>query len=844
MCDKYFHRKIIPLGTKVFALVLMLISFAGGSSTVEAGPKLTPSLISLEATEKELGLARIWAVDDGEKVKREDLNHPLATSSDNPVWDGVKIALFGARNEIVAFQLILESAAAGAEDIDVFITDLSRGSYSIPNSRAGSSDPYDYRGKRIELFLEHYIQIVDPSRGGSSWSQAAKPSSDYLGWVPDALIPFSADPDVGGAPFDIPANSNQGVWVDLWIPRDAPEGLYTGEVQILSGNKISHKIPIEVSVLNFTLPDETHFPNMFVISPGEIAARHGVKVDSDEYYEIETRYHQMAHRHRFDLVQAVRNLSQMRRYHHRYLTGSLYTDRYEYDGPGEGIGNQTFSIGLYGNLPAEYGDKPPEWSKESWWQGTNEWAAWFQENAPHVSISKFLGPDEPDSASDLRAIQAQANWSHSNPDIGNTIPTFVTTWIDPDYQGYVDVWSTSANYTLSGTTPGTNSEDVAAEILGGNAWGVYNGYRPATGSTLIDTDAIDFRVIPWIGWKYDLDHYFYWMTTYWVKSSESGRRKNVFTNPRTTEFQRNGAGTFFYPGQDRVYVEADRRLPGPLSSIRMKNWRRGMQDYEYLWLAQELGLGSEVERIVDWVVPAALWDTNPNKAISWPARGYGFETFRQELAELISETMSTFHPSLPSKEVDFRDVPENHPYRSQIESLYRLGYFAGCSQDPPTFCPERPLSRAEGAVLFGRVVYGPSANPDIPDQANFTDLSPTGEFSWATPWATQLWQAGFMRPCLQQPSKFCPDNPLTRLDSVLITLRWIFGPDYVPTTAEGLFSDVSIHWWGAGWMEEAYTLGILGPCQKDGALQSCPYEAMSRAEAAAMVVRILGLEVQ
>ena len=843
MFNKYFQREMISLGTKVFALVFMLISYSGGPSTVEAGPTLTPSLVSFEATEKEPGLARVWAVDDGEKVKREDLNHPLATGSDNSVWDGVKIALFGARNEIVAFQLILESAAAGAEDIDVFITDLSRGSYSIPNSRAGSSDPYDYRGVHIELFLEHYIKIADPSRGGSAWSQAAKPSSDYMGWIPDALIPLSVDQELGGAPFDIPANSNQGIWVDMWIPRDTPEGLYTGEVQILSGNKISRKIPIEVSVLNFILPDETHFPNMFAISPGEIATRHGVKVDSDEYYEIETRYHQMAHRHRFDLVQAVRNLSQVRRYHHRYLTGKLYTDRYGYDGPGEGIGNQTFSIGLYGNVPTDYGSEPPDWSKESWWQGSNEWAAWFQDNAPNVYISKFLLPDEPDSESDLRTIQAQADWSHSNPDIGNTIPTFATTWIDSDYQGYVDTWSTSANHTLSGTYPGTDSDDVKSEIEAGNAWGVYNGYRPATGSTLIDTDAIDFRVIPWIGWKYDLDHYFYWMTTYWAKSSESGRRKNIFTNPRTATVQKNGSGTFFYPGEDHVYYEEDRGLPGPLASIRMKNWRRGMQDYEYLWLAQELGLGSEIEQMVDQIVPSALWDASLDDPISWPARGYGFETIRQELAELISEEMSTAQRPLPSKDVNFQDVSENHPYQSQIESLYQLGYFYGCSQAPLAFCPERSLSRAEGAVLFGRVVYGPSAKPDSTDQANFADLSPTGEFSWAAPWATQLWQGGFISPCLQEPSKFCPDSPITRLDSVLITLRWIFGPEYVPTQPEGLFSDVSIHWWGTAWMEEAYTLGILGSCQDEGALQSCPYEALSRAEAAAMVVRLLGIEI-
>jgi hypothetical protein len=64
------------------------------------------------------GIQRIWAVDDGEKIKREDLQHPLADSSKNMVWDGEKIQIFGARNEIVAFQLIIEAGASGASDVD------------------------------------------------------------------------------------------------------------------------------------------------------------------------------------------------------------------------------------------------------------------------------------------------------------------------------------------------------------------------------------------------------------------------------------------------------------------------------------------------------------------------------------------------------------------------------------------------------------------------------------------------------------------------------------------------------------------------------------------------------
>ena len=83
---------------------------------------------------------------------------------------------------------------------------------------------------------------------------------------------------------------------------------------------------------------------------------------------------------------------------------------------------------------------------------------------------------------------------------------------------------------------------------------------------------------------------------------------------------------------------------------------------------------------------------------------------------------------------------------------------------------------------------------------------------------------------------------MTRLDSVLVTLRWLYGQDYVPPAAKGTFADISTHWWGTGWMEEAYRMGILGYCENSGALRSCPYEPLSRAEAAAMVVRLLGIE--
>jgi len=73
---------------------------------------------------------------------------------------------------------------------------------------------------------------------------------------------------------------------------------------------------------------------MFGYNPGNIARRHNVERGSDEYYKLEMKYHQLAHRHRFDLVTGVRNLGDMTKFYKRYYTGEVYNDANGYYGPG------------------------------------------------------------------------------------------------------------------------------------------------------------------------------------------------------------------------------------------------------------------------------------------------------------------------------------------------------------------------------------------------------------------------------------------------------------------------------------------------------------------------------
>src|SRR5215813_14848499 len=71
----------------------------------------------------------IWAVSDGEKIERDDLNSPLKRA--NSVWaastpNGRRIKLFGARNEIIAFQLIVEAKERGIDSLSVSLRELAR----------------------------------------------------------------------------------------------------------------------------------------------------------------------------------------------------------------------------------------------------------------------------------------------------------------------------------------------------------------------------------------------------------------------------------------------------------------------------------------------------------------------------------------------------------------------------------------------------------------------------------------------------------------------------------------------------------------------------------------------
>jgi len=583
-------------------------------------------VVGLCAT-SQAGLQATWAVDDGEKVFQDELNHPLKSGgAGNSVWDGSKARLFAARNEVVAFQLILQADAAGASQVDVHVSDLVNGAASIRGSHP-LPPPNNYLGVRVELFTEHYFDITTPSWnspcGGFYWTGEANPH--ITGKIPDALVPFSALPGKGGAPFNIGPSLNQGVWVDIYVPRDAAPGLYSGAITISVQGSPAGTIPLELEVLDLTLPDKNHYKSMVFYARSSILERHDTGYCTPEMWEMVRNYYRMAHRHRLELIgcgnwDEIANLPGT-------LSGETYTQAHGYDGPGEGLGESLFSISTYG---VYFEDNEAAYRAES-----DAWVNWFTANAPDVEYFLYL-TDEP--GPDMYPwIQERASWIHNNPGPGQSLPVFMTRAPIESLIGSIDIWCCQA--------PSYYPDDVAAAQARGERVWLYAGNRPQTTADATDEYGIAFRLKPWIAYYCGIPRWFTWESTHYYNNRNEVNpdgRKNVWVDPVTFMEEvagapcpygtGNGDGVLFYPGQDALFPEEDRNYPGPISSIRMKMYRRGIQDVEYMWLARYAGWGAQVNAILKSLLPHVMWDAVP--VPDWSNRNADYEAARRQLANL------------------------------------------------------------------------------------------------------------------------------------------------------------------------------------------------------------------
>ena len=104
--------------------------------------------------------------------------------------------------------------------------------------------------------------------------------------------------------------------------------------------------------------------------------------------------------------------------------------------------------------------------------------------------------------------------------------------------------------------------------------------------------------------------------------------------PVTSQGYANGDGVLIYPGTERLHPEQDRGVEGPVSTVQLANFRRGLQDHQYLAAARELGLGTLVDEALAAIVPRVFSDAGAS--VSFPEDGDAFERVRYTLARAIA----------------------------------------------------------------------------------------------------------------------------------------------------------------------------------------------------------------
>jgi hypothetical protein len=317
-------------------------------------------------------ISRVYAVDETHKIVRTDTSMHWMVDS-NLVWSRDSIRIFGAKNEIVGFQLMIQATStAKARQVNVSLESLRNGPHIIRNR---SHDPTQYVGRSIEFFKEHYARVDSQGSGSGTlmWyfypghdstdghSNYAGPSGYYrpsgpgdVRYIPDALIPFESPTD--GAPFDIDRGKLQGVWIDISIPRSAAPGVYSGMVKVTEGKTLRRAIPLQLTVYGFELSDVTHFPAW------AYADRHGIVENflvpdswakGSSLDSIMAAYYRMGHRHRLEVDETM---SPADLYNEARLGGFFSGWRFSasegYEGPGLNIGMPMYAIGIYDQYAA------------------------------------------------------------------------------------------------------------------------------------------------------------------------------------------------------------------------------------------------------------------------------------------------------------------------------------------------------------------------------------------------------------------------------------------------------------------------------------------------------------
>jgi hypothetical protein len=564
---------------------------------------------------------------EGNGIRLTVLNSMERIGQDQDPYGRQQAEIHAARNEWESFQVVV---AAGDENVRVTQAEIS--------DLAGPAGAKIGRDA-IKLYREEYVRVRQSTR------RAELPPGLY----PDALVPFfnpiTGEPigprrrisgrwgepstvegyEMHGLPFEIFQGQNQPIWIDVHVPKDAAAGVYEGMFRVKADRGPSAEIPVKLTVWDFTLPDGPTHKNHFG-SFRNISRYFDVQRDSDRFKQIEMRYCRAMAEHRLNpplphhLLPEVNkdgSLTVVPERHEalkKFIAAFHVTD-FE-------IPRAPFARLRVSASEADYAHIPPaekekaqryyreyyDYLKENGWTERAYAYLWdepnLKENYEQVLV---LGGLVHEAVPELKCLVVEQTYPHdpSWPDIDPAVDIWCPLWAFIDRKTILEktaqgdeVWSYTA---LVQRAPRYHPQYERVKDLDPPYWH-------------IDRPLVVYRVPTWINRQYGITGLLYWTTVTTVL--------DPWNNPAFSHSGHfNGGGYLFYPGLPCG-------IDGPVASMRLKNLRDGMEDYEYFVLLEHAAGKEVVKKLVDKIAPN-WWDYSkqPDKLLE----------VRQELAEQISQ---------------------------------------------------------------------------------------------------------------------------------------------------------------------------------------------------------------
>jgi len=126
----------------------------------------------------------------------------------------------------------------------------------------------------------------------------------------------------------------------------------------------------------------------------------------------------------------------------------------------------------------------------------------------------------------------------------------------------------------------------------------------------------------------------------------------------------------------------------------------------------------------------------------------------------------------------FDDVLPGSFNANYIQGLVEDGITAGCSDDPPLYCPDVPVTRAQMAVFIWKGEHGVEPPPPCSPPGTFADVPcPNG---FAVDYVQGIFSEGITAGCdVGPPALFCPDASITSAELAVFLVK-AFQIPYLP----------------------------------------------------------------